>query len=80
MTHTISYSRNRLNYESPADADRNNMYHVTIVTTDNEDASTSLPLVIMVDERGRGRARVTFSTTQPAVEEAYHGHSHRRQT
>ena len=56
-------------YESPADADGNNMYHVTIVTTDNEGASNSLPLVIMVmneDEDGS----VNFSTTQPAVGEA----------
>ena len=57
------------NYESPADADGNNMYHVTIVTTDNEDASHSLPLVVTVnnvDEDGS----VSFSTTQPAVGEA----------
>ena len=55
-------------YESPADADGNNMYHVTIITTDNEDASHSLPLVVTVnnvDEMGS----VTFSTTQPAIGE-----------
>ena len=54
------------NYESPADADGNNKYHVTIITTDNEGASSSLPLVITVmnvDEDGK----VTLSTTQPAV-------------
>ena len=56
------------NYESPADADGNNMYHVTIVTTDNEDASSSLPLVIMVENEDE-TGSVTFSTTQPAVEE-----------
>ena len=46
--HTISCSRQSPNYESPADADGNNKYHVTIVTTDNEGASSSLPLVITV--------------------------------
>ena len=54
------------NYESPADADGNNKYHVTIVTTDNEGASSQLPLVITVtnvDEEGA----VKLSTTQPAI-------------
>ena len=39
------------NYESPADADGNNKYHVTIITADNEGATNELPLVITVDER-----------------------------
>ena len=56
-------------YESPADADGNNMYHVTIVTTDNEDASHSLPLVITVNNMDEDGS-VSFSTTQPAVGEA----------
>ena len=54
------------NYESPADADGNNKYHVTIITADNEGASSELPLVITVmnvDEDGK----VTLSTTQPAI-------------
>ncbi len=54
------------NYESPADADGNNKYHVTIITADNEGASSELPLVITVmnvNEDGK----VTLSTTQPAV-------------
>ena len=56
------------NYESPADADGNDMYHVTIITTDNEGASSSLPLVITVmnvDEEGK----VTLSNAQPAIGE-----------
>ena len=54
------------NYESPADADGNNKYHVTVITTDNEGASHERALVIEVtnvDEPGK----VTMSTTQPAV-------------
>ncbi len=57
------------NYESPADADGNNMYHVTIVTTDNEGASSSVPIVIMVTNVDEGGS-VSFSTTQPAVNES----------
>ncbi len=57
------------NYESPADADGNNMYHVTIVVTDNEGASSSLPIVIMVDNVEE-EGSVSFSTTQPAIGEA----------
>ena len=56
------------NYESPADADGNNKYHVTIITADNEGATNELPLVITVenvDEKGK----VTLSTSQPAVGE-----------
>ena len=56
------------NYESPADADGNNKYQVTIVTTDNEGASSSLPIVITVlnvDEEGK----VTLSHAQPAIGE-----------
>ena len=56
------------NYESPADADGNNKYHVTIVTADNEGATSELPLVITVmnvNEDGE----VKLSTTQPAVGE-----------
>ena len=54
------------NYESPADADGNNKYHVTVITADNEGATSELPLVITVmnvNEDGK----VTLSTTQPAV-------------
>ena len=57
------------NYESPADADGNNKYHVTVITADNEGASSSRPLVIEVtnvDEDGK----VMLSTTQPAVGQA----------
>ena len=57
------------NYESPGDADGNNMYHVNIVVTDNEGASSSLPIVIMVDNVDE-KGTVSFSTTQPAVGEA----------
>ena len=56
------------NYESPADADGNNMYHVTIVTADNEGASSELPLVIEVTNVNEP-GKVTLSTTQPAVGE-----------
>ena len=54
------------NYESPADADGNNKYHVTVITADNEDATSELALVIVVtnvEEIGT----VSLSTTQPAV-------------
>ena len=54
------------NYESPADADGNSMYHVTVITADNEGATHELPLVITVlnvDEEGE----VTLSTSQPAI-------------
>ena len=54
------------NYESPADADGNNKYHVTVITADNEGATSERALVIEVmnvDEDGK----VTLSTTQPAV-------------
>ena len=54
------------NYESPADADGNNKYHVTIITADNEGATSERALVITVmnvNEIGK----VTLSTTQPAV-------------
>ena len=57
------------NYESPADADGNNKYHVTIITADNEGATNELPLVITVlnvDEEGE----VTLSTSQPAIGQA----------
>ncbi len=57
------------NYESPADADGNNRYHVTIVTTDNEGAKSSLPLVITV-ENVEETGMVSLSTTQPAVGQA----------
>ena len=57
------------NYESPADADGNNQYHVTVITTDNESASSERALVITVtneDEDGE----VVLSTTQPAIGQA----------
>ena len=64
------------NYESPADADGNNNYHVTIITADNEGATSELPLVITVnnvDEDGK----VTLSTTPTGGRAACHGHAHR---
>ena len=64
------------NYESPADADGNNMYHVTIITTDNEGASSELPLVITVtneDEPGS----VSLLDHPTGGRAAYHGHAHR---
>ena len=54
------------NYESPADADGNNKYHVTIITADNEGATSELPLVITVMNKNED-GKVTLSTTQPAV-------------
>ena len=54
------------NYESPADADGNNKYHVTIITADNEGATSALPLVITVDNIDED-GKVALSTTQPAV-------------
>ena len=54
------------NYESPADADMNNKYQVSIITTDDEGLSHELPLVIEVeniDEAGK----VSLSTEQPAI-------------
>ena len=54
------------NYESPADADMNNKYQVSIITTDDEGLSHNLALVIEVeniDEKGS----VSLSTEQPAI-------------
>ena len=54
------------NYESPADADGNNKYHVTIITADNEGATSERALVIEVMNKNED-GKVTLSTTQPAV-------------
>ena len=54
------------NYESPADADMNNKYQVSIITTDDEGLTHELALVIEVnniDEKGT----VSLSTEQPAI-------------
>ena len=64
-----SPSRRSTNYESPADVDGNNKYQVSLITTDDEGASSSLDLVITVenvDEVGE----VTLSTGQPAIGQA----------
>ena len=53
-------------YESPADADGNNKYQVTIITADNEGATSELALVITV-ENVNEPGKVSLSTTQPAV-------------
>ena len=75
-THTNSGFRESPDYESPGDADGNNRYHVTVITTDNEGASSSRPLVIEVtnvDEDGDGHA-----VDHPAGgRAAHHGHAHR---
>ena len=54
------------NYESPADADGNNKYHVTVITADNEGATSERALVITVMNMNED-GKVTLSTTQPAI-------------